>query len=61
MLKLYDYLREVMDLKDALCNLEVGLLEKEPADDLRRYLIRVDKRWKVLRMRIERAISKFSS
>jgi len=61
MLKLYDYLREVMDLKDALCNLEVGLLEKEPADNLRRYLIRVDKRWKAMRVKVEHAISKLSS
>ena len=35
----------LMDLQDALCNLEISLLEGEPPEDVKRYLDRAKKRW----------------
>jgi len=56
-----DWLPDLLDFKDALCNLETSLLEKEPADAIRLYIIRANRRWQIFIARIQREIGKLSS
>jgi hypothetical protein len=54
--KMKSWLLAMLDFKDAVCNLEIGLIEREPIENIERFILRVQKRWTVLKTQIEKEL-----